>query len=208
MTALIALGLVVMAMPMMAFIAGAPITVSALIERGLKVDELVDAGEVGRLVTAGIVHTGLVHLLINALSLVVVSVFWWRIAVPLRHWSRAWVVVAILIVSSTLGFATSYWMRMGLSGGASAGIYGLLAAVAAGAWMQRRARGLGWTMPIALTLLSALLIVAVLGKSGMDHAAHVGGWVAGFLGGLGAFTTAGRVALGVLAVAALGLTLV
>ncbi len=205
---LVALVLGAMTIPMGAFIQGAPITVEALFDRGLKVDELVAAGEVGRLVTAGLVHTSIVHLLINALSLVVVSVFWWRLAVPLRPWSRAWVVVSILVVSSTAGFMASYWAHMGPSGGASAGIYGLFAAVAAAAWMQRAARELGWVTPLALTLLSALLVVAMLGKSGMDHAAHAGGWVTGFVSGLGAFTASGRVVLGALTIAALGMALV
>lgn len=173
----------------------------ALLDAGLKDDTRVDAGELGRLVSAGLVHTTRTHLVVNAVALLLVSLFWWRVNVSLRRVRHAWLLPAIALVSSTAGFLLSYLVRAGPSGGASAAIYGILAAVAGATWALRAdlPRSVRLVAPIALTVLSLGAVVMMLGKAGMDHAAHFGGWGAGFVAGVAAQSRPGRIIVGALA---------
>ena len=180
---------------------GSGYSVEAMIDAGLKVDTRVDDGELGRLVSAGLVHTSRIHFAVNTVGLLLTALFWWRTNPALRRLTSAWVLPAIAIISSTGGFLVSYLVRAGPSGGASAGIYGILAAVAGATWVHRehlpeRAR---LTAPIALTVLSLAAVLIVLGKPGMDHAAHLGGWAVGLPAGMAAQFKPGRVVLGVIA---------
>jgi len=173
----------------------------ALVEAGLKVDTRIDEGELGRIVRAGLVHTSRTHLVVNAVALLLTSLFWWRINVNLRQLRQSCVLPAIAIISSSAGFLGSYLIRAGPSGGASAGIYGILAAVAGATWALRGdlVKSVRLAAPIALTVLSLAAVLLVLGKPGMDHAAHLGGWAAGLGAGIAAQRAKGRVVLGVLA---------
>lgn len=185
-------------------------TFEALQAAGLKVDARVDDGEVGRLVTAGLVHTSTTHLVINGLGLLLTSLFWWRASPPhARGWAQAWLLPAILIVTSSAGFLLSWLLRAGPSGGASAGVYGLLAAVAGATWTQRAVLPvrLRWTAPLALTLLSLAMVLVLLGRAGMDHAAHIGGWAVGLPTGAAVRFRAGRMLLAVIATGLIALAI-
>lgn len=184
-------------------------SIDALIDAGLKVDTLIDLGELGRLVSAGLVHTSRAHLAVNAVGLLLTALFWWRVNPALRRSRDAWVLAAIAIIASTGGFLASYLVRAGPSGGSSAGIFGLLAAVAGATWVHRKdlPERMRLTAPIALTLLSFAAVVVMLGRSGMDHAAHLGGWALGLPAGAAAQLEAGRVVLALVAVTLIGLAL-
>jgi len=173
----------------------------ALVDAGLKVDTRIDAGEVGRLVSAGLVHTSRVHLVVNALGLLMTALFWWRLNPALRGPRHTWILPAIVVVASTGGFFVSYLVRAGPSGGASAAVYGVLAAVAGATWARRRElpERARFVAPFVLTLLSLGAVVIVVGKPGMDHAAHLGGWAVGLATGFAARHPRGRAVLGGLA---------
>lgn len=180
--------------------------VGPLAAAGMKDDLQIDDGHVGLLVRAGLVHTSPGHLITNALGLVLVGILGWRLT-PLseRTLSRAATLAALGVIASTLGFLASYLVRAGPSCGASAAVYGLFAAVAAETWTRRgdlpiALRTVG---PVVLTALSLGTALIFLGRAGMDHAAHLGGWLGGFVGAFALPHRTGRLALGGLAAALL-----
>ncbi|MBL8787555.1 MAG: rhomboid family intramembrane serine protease, partial [Deltaproteobacteria bacterium] len=180
--------------------------VAPLSAAGMKDDLQIDAGHVGLLVRAGLVHTSPGHLLMNAIGLVLIGVLGWRLTpLAMRTLSRAATLAALGIVASTVGFLASYLVRAGPSCGASAAVYGLFAAAAAEIWARRKdlPSELRTLVPIIMTALSLGTAFVFIGRPGMDHAAHLGGWLAGFLGGFALPYRAGRLTLGGLATALL-----
>lgn len=177
-----------MAVPLVALVwralaLGTTPTVPELVAAGAKVDELVRAGEWWRVVSAGLLHASLFHLGVN-LALLGVGLAAWT-------WlgrgtdddgpSRAVAAVALAVLASVIGFGTSAVVAVGASVGASAAAHGMLAAVVAGAWWHRRRLPdpLARRGPLALTLAFAGVVVVSSSASGVDHAAHAGGVVAG-----------------------------
>lgn len=173
---------------------------------GMKDDLRVGSGHIGLLVRAGLVHTTPFHLITNAIGLLLIGILGWRLT-PLaeRTLSRAATLVALGIIASTAGFLASYLARAGPSCGASAAVYGLFAAVAAETWARRKdlPAELRTLAPIVMTTLSLGTAFVFIGRPGMDHAAHLGGWAAGFATGFALPYRRGRIALGALATALL-----
>lgn len=169
--------------------------VDALLTAGMKDDVLVSEGHVGLLVRAGAVHTSWSHLAVNALAFALVGVLNWRLtAPPLRTFASAFVMLALAVVASSAGFLASFLAGNGPSCGASAGIYGLLGALAGATWVHRQAlpERLRLGVPLALTALSLGSALVLVGNPGMDHAAHLGGWGTGLLLGAVAQYRLGR----------------
>lgn len=162
--------------------AGSP-SVDTLVSAGAKVDELVAEGAWWRLVVAGALHTGPVHLALNAALLAFATLAWTRLgrAQADDGWGRALAAAAIAAIASAAGFSVSFMAHAGPSVGASAAVFGLLAAIVTGVWLGRAelpAR-LRWIGPGALTSALVLVVVASSTIAGLDHAAHAGGVVAG-----------------------------
>jgi rhomboid protease GluP len=146
-----------------------------LLAIGALSSELVRNGELDRLFTSGLLHSGIPHLLVNGLGLVALGVMLER----LLGWSRF-----LLILSfAQVGGAALWVVRPGSVGatGASAAIYGafvcwlylqltrrheLPAFLRAPAWFWILLLGSGLWIEINLPRLA--------------HAAHLGGLVAGF----------------------------
>lgn len=161
----------------------------ALVDAGLKVDDAVAAGEVDRLVRAGLVHTGWKHLAINCFGLALIGFLYWRmLGTEQRSYLAAATMLAIALLASSAGFVASYLLRMGPSCGASAAVYGLLGAIVGRVWMGRRALPPSYrlALPLMLTLVSLASVLVLLPNRGIDHAAHLSGWALGIaLGVLG-----------------------
>lgn len=153
-------------------------SIGTLLALGAKVGPWVWAGQVERLVLAGFLHSGLAHLAMNALWLAGVGfASAWLAGVPAAF--------AAAMLGNIAGFAVSTIAGTGPSVGASAmilGIAGLVAAwlVAKGATVATPKRLVGL---VALSgALASTLVPGLGGDAGgsIDHAAHVGGLVAGF----------------------------
>lgn len=113
----------------------------ALLDAGLKDDTRVDMSELGRLVSAGLVHTTRTHLVVNAVALLLVSLFWWRVNVSLRRVRHAGC-PAIALVSSTAELAVL--PRAPARAAGVRAIYGILAAVMSATWaLARTSRACG-----------------------------------------------------------------
>ncbi|GAK46959.1 membrane-associated serine protease [Secundilactobacillus oryzae JCM 18671] len=147
-----------------------------LIAFGAKVTNLIQAGEVWRLITPAFLHIGFEHILLNGITLYFLGVQIERI---FGHWRY----LVIFLVTALGGNVASFvFSPNSLSAGASTAIFGLF-----GAFLM-----LGesfWENPYIrqMTKTFALFIVLNLGfdlmSSGIDMAGHLGGLVSGFLVG-------------------------
>jgi rhomboid protease GluP len=132
----------------------------------------IDAGEWWRLITAGFLHFGIIHLLLNLYALLFVGA-----ALEPRYGSRRFAIIyGVALVGGNLA---AYWLQSprSISAGASGAIMGMFAAMAA----------LGIRFPFRRDLLrsSLLPVVATLAygfsNPSISNAAHVGGLISGFV---------------------------
>ncbi len=167
-------------------------------------------GEYWRLVTSTLLHGGLFHLAVNALSV-------YFLAVPVRGACGGAATLLFLAGGAVAGFAASLlwdsgnYFRVGISGG----VVGLLGLLIALEWaLSRGVRGFLTSRNTLVILffvaLNAGVAVYVEKKHGasirLDHAAHLGGFAFGLLAGLATYTRRGvRPARGTLAFALLAL---
>ncbi len=144
-----------------------------LFDFGAKLREAIQAGQVWRLVTAGFLHGGLIHIVMNSLALFVVGAE----VEEAYGWAR---MVVIYFVSTVFGFYLSAVWSAGLSVGASAAIFGLIGAMIALGVRHRshpagaaiRSHYIGWAL--------YGLMMALLPGLHVDNAAHIGGLIGGF----------------------------
>ena len=181
------------------------VSADAMVAFGIKDDTRIAAGHLAGLVRAGLVHHSWVHLALNSVSLILFALLLWRLVLPIdRTIGRAGAILAIVVVSSTGGFALSFLVGNGLSAGASGAVFGLLGALPL-ALVVRTDLGpprLRWRLAAALMALGALGVALLSGGGGVDHAAHLGGLSTGIPLGYAQARRAGRIGL---MVAALGL---
>jgi rhomboid protease GluP len=153
--------------------AGGPIDIDGrtLVEFGAKYAPLIEMGQWWRLVTAGFLHGGLLHILMNSWVLFDLGAQ----VEDIYGASRMWV---IYLVSSAFGFYVSaVWNPVAPSVGASAALFGLIGAMIA---LGVRHRG-----PMGDAIRGMYIRWAIYGLlfsffPGIDMAAHIGGIVAGF----------------------------
>jgi membrane associated rhomboid family serine protease len=184
----------------------------ALLRAGIKANDRIDAGELYRLMSAGFIHVNAIHFLFNAVALALCGALFWR-ASPLaaRTPARAFVLVGLALVSSAGGFLASYLVGNAPSCGASAAVFGLLGASAGSAWtLPLGPFTTRWGRYLPASLLTALglaMVAALLPVEGVDHAAHLGGYGAGLIGGAAVAFRASRVVLGLVTLALFSISL-
>jgi rhomboid protease GluP len=132
-------------------------------------------GQWWRLVTAGFLHGGLIHILMNS----------WVLFDLGAEVEAAYGTARMLIfyfAATVAGFALSTWWSPALSIGASAGIFGLIGAMIAYGLRERTVMGAAIK---SLYLRWAIygLLMGLLPLFSIDNAAHVGGLAAGFVAG-------------------------
>jgi rhomboid protease GluP len=150
-----------------------------LVQLGANVPPLVLAGQWWRLFTAMFLHIGVPHLLLNGYAL-------YQLGGLFESWMGSARMGVVYVLSGLAGSVASlFFLRDGLSAGASGAIFGLLGALVA-VLVRRRER----LTPVAKQLLVQLLmwaginVVFGLTTPGIDNAGHFGGALAGFLLGL------------------------
>jgi rhomboid protease GluP len=141
-----------------------------LFDFGAKYRPAVQLGQWWRLITAGFLHGGLLHLCMNSWVLFDLGAQVEEMYGPSR-------LIAIYFLATVGGFFASTWWFAGLSIGASAGVFGLIGAMIA----------LGLRHPLgagirALYIRWAIygLLLGLLPGLRIDNAAHLGGLAAGF----------------------------
>ncbi|HUP05282.1 MAG TPA: rhomboid family intramembrane serine protease, partial [Bryobacteraceae bacterium] len=142
-----------------------------LVEFGAKWAEAIRMGEWWRLVTAGFLHGGLLHILMNMWVLFDLGAQ----VEEVYGASRMWV---IYLLSNICGFYVSaVWNPYSPSVGASAALFGLIGAMIAMGVKQRNAMGAAIRGLYVRWAIYGLLFSLI---PGIDMAAHVGGIVSGF----------------------------
>ena len=135
-------------------------------------------GQWWRLITAGFLHGGLMHILMNSWVL-------WDIGTQVEQSYGTSRYLVIYLVSTITGFLGSLlWAPLVLSIGASAGIFGLFGAMIALGLRDRSAYGAAirqMYMRWAGLCLVLGILPALFGISFMDNAAHIGGITGGFV---------------------------
>ena len=137
-----------------------------------------DQGQLWRLVSAGFLHVNALHLLLNGLALVALG----RLCEAIHgHRRLLWLFLCCTVVGALFS-----WMAGNrLSVGASSGVFGLMGAAIVFGWRFRenlpedigtffRRRLLPWLL---LNIVIGFVIPVV------DHMGHLGGLVAGLIGG-------------------------
>jgi rhomboid protease GluP len=143
-----------------------------LIDFGAKVNTLIQAGEVWRLLTSTFIHIGIIHLVFNLYALWVLG--------PLTEQSfghRKYLLIYIL--SGLGGSLASFLFSPLLSAGASGAIFGLLGALLYYSFK----RPYLWKSGLGLNLVIVILVNFGFGLSqpGIDNYAHLGGLLTGTL---------------------------
>ena len=143
-----------------------------LLAFGAKFTPYIAAGQWWRLVTAGFLHGGLLHIFMN--SWVMMSV---GAQVEETYGTARFIV--LYFVATVAGFYASAYFSASLSVGASAGLFGLIGAMIVAGMKS------GTTMGHALKTqytqwVIYMLIIGLLPIFAVDTAAHVGGLAGGF----------------------------
>ncbi len=142
-----------------------------LVTFGAKWTGLVFTGDWWRLVTAGFLHGGLFHFLMNSWAM-------FDLSATVEDFFGTSRMLVIYFVATVLGFLASCFWSPAISVGASAGLFGLIGAMIAFGSMNRTAMG-GMIKSHYSRWAVYGLILGLLGR--IDNAAHLGGLAGGFL---------------------------
>jgi rhomboid protease GluP len=147
------------------------IDMRTLVEFGAKFGPYLADGQLWRLVTAGFLHGGLMHIAFNSFALLDVGAH----VEETYGLSR---MTAIYLIATIAGFAVSYWWSpRAVSIGASAGIFGLIGAMLAWGMKERTSHGSSVKSLYSRWLIQGVLISFM---PGIDMGAHMGGLAGGF----------------------------
>jgi rhomboid protease GluP len=152
--------------------------VGVLARAGALVQSFVDIGEWWRLVACVFVHVGGVHLIVNALGLLVIG----RLAEELFGGARTLAIFALAAIAGSV--ASFVLVPAGVHAGSSTGIYGLLGAVFVELMWHRaryRTRDRG---ALAIVAVATIALASIgLADPAVDIWAHGAGLVAGVVVG-------------------------
>ncbi|MEB3285783.1 MAG: rhomboid family intramembrane serine protease [Candidatus Sericytochromatia bacterium] len=149
----------------------------ALVRLGSTLRPLIEQGELWRLMAANYLHAGLLHVFVNAYSVVALGPFLEKIFGTPRF-------LAIWVVSGTSGALASSWVHVhAASVGASGALFGLLGAMLSLGIRFRGAIPRHETRAIRDVALIMLGINLILGMSipNVDNTAHLGGLFGGMI---------------------------
>lgn len=142
-----------------------------LINTGAKVNELINHGQVWRLLTCAFLHGGIMHIAFNMYALKIIGS-----EVEYAYGRKKYLI--IYFISALGGSAFSYiFSPYSISVGASGAIFGLLGAMLVFGYKNKERIGKGYMMNIIQVLVINILIGVTL--SNIDNFAHLGGAIAG-----------------------------
>lgn len=143
-----------------------------LIEFGAKYNPLILQGEWWRFLTPIVVHIGLLHLLMNTLSLYFIGTLVERIYGRLRF-------LLIYLFAGFAGTLGSFLMNANISAGASGAIFGCFGALLYFGTVHPKL--FFRTMGANVIILIIFNLIYGFSVEGIDNAGHIGGLVGGFL---------------------------
>jgi rhomboid protease GluP len=144
-----------------------------LFQFGAKYRQAILLGQWWRLITAGFLHGGIFHILMNSWVL-------FDLGAQVEEIYGSKRMVVIYFISTIFGFMASTWWSPALSIGASAGIFGLIGAMIALGVRSNTAMG---SMIRGMYIRWAVygLLMGLLPFFQVDNAAHIGGLAGGFV---------------------------
>jgi len=141
---------------------------------GAKLREaILGEGEWWRLVTAGFLHGGLLHIAMNSWVL-------FDLGAQVEEIYGASRFIVLYLISTVIGFLLSTFWTASLSVGASAGIMGLIGAMIALGVHNRHTSAGAAVHGMYIRWAVYMLIFGLLPGLHIDNAAHIGGLAAGF----------------------------
>jgi len=143
-----------------------------LIEFGAKLREGLQIGQWWRLITAGFLHGGILHILMNSWAL-------FDLGAQVEEIYGTARMIVFYLVATVLGFYLSALWSAGISVGASAGICGLIGAMIAFG-VRHRAHPMGAAIRGAYMRWAIYILAMGLLPLHIDNAAHIGGLAGGF----------------------------
>jgi rhomboid protease GluP len=138
---------------------------------GAKYAPAIMAGQWWRLITAGFLHGGIIHILMNMWVL-------FDLGAQVEETCGTSRFLVIYSVSNFTGFLASYYWLPSLSIGASAAIFGLIGAMIGVGVRDRTSYGSAMRSFYMRWAMYGLVLSLI---PGTDYAAHIGGLVGGFL---------------------------
>jgi len=143
-----------------------------LIEFGAKVNSLIQAGQVWRLLASTFIHIGIIHLVFNLYAL-------WALGPVTEESFGHRQFLMIYILSGLGGSITSFLFSTALSAGASGSIFGLLGALLYYSYKRPSL----WKSGLGMNLVIIIIVNFGFGLSqpGIDNYAHLGGLLTGTL---------------------------
>ncbi len=146
-----------------------------LAEFGAKYGPLIRSGEWWRLITAGFLHGGILHILMNSWVL-------FDLGVQVEESYGTSRYLFIYVFTTITGFYASFLWSPTLSIGSSAGIFGLIGAMIAMGVRERSAYGAA-VRSLYMRWAVYGLLMGLLPLFAVDNAAHIGGLTGGFVVG-------------------------
>jgi rhomboid protease GluP len=146
--------------------------VRTLVEFGAKYGPLIRQGEWWRLITAGFLHGGVLHILMNSWVL-------FDLGAEVENTYGASRYIFIYIATTVTGFYASFLWSPSVSIGSSAGIFGLIGAMIALGVRERSSYGKA-VRSLYMRWAVYGLLMGLLPLFAIDNAAHIGGLAGGF----------------------------
>lgn len=148
------------------------IDIRTLFEFGAKYRQAIYLGQWWRLVTAGFLHGGILHILMNSWVL-------FDLGAQVEEIYGTYRLVVFYFVATVFGFLASTFWSPSISVGASAGLFGLIGAMIALGVRHRSGVGDAIRGMYVRWAIYGLLFGLLPGLH-VDNAAHIGGLAAGF----------------------------
>jgi rhomboid protease GluP len=156
-------------------LAGGSTNTIVLVLFGAKVNQLIVAGQVWRLLTSIFLHIGLMHLLFNSYALFLLGIEVERLYGTPRF-------LAIYLLAGLWGSLASFAFSPHISAGASGAIFGLLGTLVAFFLRHREMFGeFGRQRLMSLLGVAGLNLFFGFTVPGIDNFAHLGGLISGAL---------------------------
>ena len=140
---------------------------------GAKYSPAIFAGQWWRLVTAGFLHAGVIHILMNSWVL-------YDLGATTEQFFGTYRMLVIYFVSTVTGFLASALWSMSLSIGASAALMGLVGAMIAFGMQDRTGMGSA-IKTMAIRWAIYMLLFGLILRGIVDNWAHIGGLAGGFV---------------------------
>ena len=141
---------------------------------GMKSNAAIEAGQWWRLITPVLLHGGLMHIGFNMYALYVLGP-------GLERFFGKWRFLLLYLVSGVAGNVFSYVFSSYNSLGASAAIFGLLAAQGVFLYQHRQMFGKSAQRSLSNVVFIALVNFVIGLSPGIDNWGHLGGFLGGFL---------------------------